>query len=102
MTSRDAMTPNTRRQFLIATAGVGVCSVTRLGLGQATSPDDKLNIVGDVTLVGDGRPGTTIVLPRDPTPAEQRGARELRDHLKEMSGAGLEIVQATTAGSRTW
>ncbi len=45
------MTKNTRREFLIATAGVGVCSVT--GLGQARSPNDKLNI-GFIGVTGRG------------------------------------------------
>ena len=76
MTSTHAMTHKTRREFLMATAGVGVCSVA--GLGQATSPNDKLNTAGDVLLVVDSRPEATVILPRDPTPAEQRGARELR------------------------
>lgn len=52
------------------------------------------SFAGEVILVRDGRPETTIVLPGDPTPAEERGGRELRDHFKEMSGAELEIVQA--------
>ena len=41
----------TRREFLIATAGVGVCSVT--GLGQARSPNEKLNI-GFIGVTGRG------------------------------------------------
>ena len=39
-------------------------------------------------------------MPRDPLPAEERGARELRDHVKEMSGSELEIVEAKKADSR--
>lgn len=38
------MTKSTRREFLIATAGVGVCSVAGVGLGQSRSPNEKLNI----------------------------------------------------------
>src|SRR5688572_14859581 len=51
---RDTMTKNTRntrREFLIATVGVGVCSVT--GLGQSRSPSDKLNI-GFIGVAGRG------------------------------------------------
>ncbi len=45
------MTKNTRREFLIATAGVGVWSVT--GLAQARSPNEKLNI-GFIGVTGRG------------------------------------------------
>src|SRR5687767_1821955 len=51
---RDAMktnTRNTRREFLIATAGIGVCSVT--GLAHARSANDKLNI-GFIGVAGRG------------------------------------------------
>ncbi len=44
------------------------------------------------TLVHDGRAQAVIVIAKDATAAEQRGARELRDHLKQMSGADLEIA----------
>lgn len=48
---RDAMTRNTRREFLIATAGVGVWSVS--GFGQGRSPNERLNI-GFIGVVGCG------------------------------------------------
>jgi hypothetical protein len=47
------MTKHTRREFLIATAGVGVCAVTGTGLGQTKSPNEKLNL-GFVGLGGRG------------------------------------------------
>lgn len=54
----------------------------------------------EVVLVRSGRPETAIVLPKDPIPAEERGAREIRDHFKEMSGAELEIVTSIPPGER--
>jgi alpha-glucuronidase len=45
----------------------------------------------DLALVTDGKSDYTIVLPANATPAERRGAEELRKHLKEMSGADLPI-----------
>src|SRR5688500_915261 len=45
------MTTHSRREFLIATAGVGVCAVT--GLAQTESPNDRLNI-GFIGLGGRG------------------------------------------------
>jgi len=47
------MSKNTRREFLIATAGVGVCSVAGVGLGQSRSPNEKLNL-GFIGLGGRG------------------------------------------------
>ena len=38
------MAKNTRREFLIATAGVGVGVWAATGLAQTNSPDEKLNL----------------------------------------------------------
>lgn len=46
------MTTNSRRKFLIATAGVGIGTVT--GLAQARSPNEKLNL-GFIGVTGRGR-----------------------------------------------
>ena len=43
----------------------------------------------EVVLVREGKAEAAIVLAKGATAAEERGARELRDHLKEMSGAEL-------------
>ncbi len=43
----------------------------------------------DIVLVREGKAEAAIVLAKGATAAEERGARELRDHLKEMSGAEL-------------
>ena len=54
---------------------------------------------GEFVLVRDGKAEAVIVLPDNPTPAEQRGARELIDFVRRMSGAGLEI--ADEAGDKS-
>lgn len=46
----------------------------------------------DVPIVIDGNSNTVIVLPKDPTPAQQRGARELQSHIHDMSGGNVPIV----------
>ena len=46
---------------------------------------------GKVTIVRDGAPFGTIVLPRKPTPTEAWAAQELQYHIKKMSGATLPI-----------
>jgi len=54
----------------------------------------------DLALVRDGRAEAEIVLAKDTTTAEERGARELRDHLREMSGAELAIVREAPEAGR--
>ncbi|KAF0240804.1 MAG: hypothetical protein FD180_4762 [Planctomycetota bacterium] len=46
----------------------------------------------DLTLVRDGRAEAAIVQAKDATTAEERGARELREHLRLMSGAEIGIA----------
>jgi len=46
----------------------------------------------DLTLVDDGKPLYTIVLPKQPTPVERTAARELADHLEKATGARLEVL----------
>jgi len=43
------------------------------------------------TLVEKGKPQAVIVLPEKPSPAAERAARVLQDHIKQMSGAELPI-----------
>src|SRR4051794_35831840 len=43
------------------------------------------------TLVEKGQPRAVIVLPEKPSPAAERAARVLRDHVKQASGAELPI-----------
>jgi hypothetical protein len=74
-----------RRQALRA-ATAGAIVVGNAALGSAASN-------GALTLVQEGRALAAIVIEKDATAAEKRGARELRDHLKQMSGAGLEIAE---------
>ncbi len=45
-----------------------------------------------VTIVNDGRSDYSIVLAHDAIPAERTAARELADHLEQMSGARLPVV----------
>lgn len=45
-----------------------------------------------LSLARDGKSDYTIVLPDKPTPVESTAANELRDHLKQATGADLPIV----------
>ncbi len=54
----------------------------------------------DLMLVREGKAEAAIVLQKDATAAEERGARELRDHLREMSGAELEISRERAPAGR--
>lgn len=54
----------------------------------------------DVILVRAGRAEASIVVAGDATAAEQRGARELRDHVRQMSGAELEVTTEPPAVQR--
>ncbi len=56
-----------------------------------------ISSAGAVTLVENGHPAATIVLPSQPTDIEQRAAGELQKYLEMMSGARLPIksVDAT-------
>lgn len=44
-----------------------------------------------VTLVRDGNPACTLVVSKDASPSEKRGAQEIRAHLKLISGADIPI-----------
>lgn len=55
----------------------------------------------DLILVRDGRAEASIVVARDATAAEKHGARELQDHVRQMSGAELELTSAPKSGSRS-
>jgi len=52
-----------------------------------------VSVGGDgLMLVRDGRPEYVIVLPKSPTAVETTAADELRDHLKKVTDAELEIL----------
>ena len=51
----------------------------------------------EVTLVKDGASDDVVVLSKDATPAERWAARELVDHVRQMSGAELKIVDVPPA-----
>ena len=44
------------------------------------------------TLSTDGKPNVTIVLIKDPIPAEQTAARELADYLEKVTGGAFSVV----------
>ena len=44
-----------------------------------------------LTLVQDGKPKYTIVLPAQPTPPEKKAAEDLQHWVKEITGATLPI-----------
>jgi len=46
-----------------------------------------------VTLVADGRAKALIVVPKDASRAAMEGAAILRDHIEQMSGAGLRLIK---------
>lgn len=50
-------------------------------------------VLGQVTLVKDGKPAAAIVLPANPQPDESLAAKELVEHIKLISGAELPIGQ---------
>lgn len=79
---------NRRQALRAATAGVVVVGTAVLDSMVAGDAPQ----VGELTLVRDGRAQAAIVIEKDATAAERRGAREIRDHLKLLSGAELEIV----------
>ncbi len=47
-----------------------------------------------VTLVRDGTPAAVIVTAEDPTPAARLASLELQHHIRQITGASLEITQA--------
>lgn len=49
-------------------------------------------LAGPLILVQNGKPGSTIVLAPNPTPAARLAALELRDHVERITGATLPIV----------
>lgn len=51
-----------------------------------------------LTLVADGKPQALIVLPDAPSAAAKQAAAVLRDHLREISGATLQIVAEKALG----
>ena len=56
-------------------------------------------VAAEVTLIDGGQPLAALVLPPDPHEDEELAARELRDHLRLMSGVELPLVQgAAPAG----
>ena len=81
---------NTERRitnFALRKFGCGFCGlVAALGLA-VMSP------VAGVTLVENGQPRAVIILPNASSPAAELGARILRDHLVQISGAELPIKQ---------
>jgi hypothetical protein len=56
----------------------------------AASAQEKA--VGGLTLVEKGQPRALVVLPEKPSPVVQNAAQVLRSHIKQMSGAELEII----------
>lgn len=50
---------------------------------------------GSVTLVREGRPAAVIILPVRPTVSAQLGAAELQWHVRQMTGATLQILDET-------
>jgi hypothetical protein len=83
------MVPMSRRQALKAAA---VAAIGRAAAADQPQATQIAALEAGLTLVQDGRAQAAIVMEKDATAAEQRGARELRDHLKEMSGADLAIA----------
>jgi hypothetical protein len=85
-----------RRQVLRAATAGAVAVGAAVLVGPAADEEPKApkpgTLEGDLTLVHDGRARAVIVIEKGATAAERRGARELRDHLKQMSGAGLEMA----------
>lgn len=49
-------------------------------------------------LASDGQTAFTIVIPDDAIPAEKTAARELQEHLKQMTGAEFPVVSAADFG----
>ena len=75
-------------QFKMANRESTVACVA-LVLGAALSAADAAS----VTLVRDGRPASIIVTADRPVDAQAEAAKELREHLRLMSGAGIPIVR---------
>ena len=70
-------------------------AVTFFSAGHAFSSDVALS------LVVDGKPTSLIVIPDTATPAAKFGAKALRDHIFEMSGAKCAIVMKKALGKVT-
>jgi hypothetical protein len=89
-----------RRQALkTATAGavaVGVASIGHLIADDEPKASKESTLKEDLTLVREGRALAIVTVEKEATAAEQRGARELRDHLEQLSGARLEIAGDAT------
>lgn len=54
----------------------------------------------EITLIKDGKSDYVIALPEEPSPAEERCAKEVQRSLKEMSGVELPIVRDDSAASK--
>ena len=48
--------------------------------------------ITEITLIGRQQPLAALVLPPHPHEDEELAARELRDHLRRMSGVALPVV----------
>ena len=66
-----------------------------IALLSAGSGGRDLSAAAELTLIGDGRPGAAIVLAEAPSPAAKTAAAVLRDHLRAVSGAELNIIPET-------
>lgn len=55
---------------------------------------------GGVTLVKDGKPSATIIIPVNATPTERLAGEELQYHIRLMSGAELPIRSSSAEGVR--
>ena len=51
-----------------------------------------------LTIVRDGQSDYTIVIPDESIPSERTAAKELADHLEQMSGAKLPMTRSSSGG----
>ena len=51
-----------------------------------------------VTLVSNGQPKAVIVLPSKPCRAADEGAKILADHIRQISGASLQVLKEDQIG----
>jgi hypothetical protein len=100
-----------RRDFLgrlgraTAAAGAGIMRIRSLASPTSASAAQGragASVGGEFVLVEGGQPRATIVLSRTPTVAAAFAAKELRDHVRAITGASLPVVtdKAVVTGAR--
>jgi hypothetical protein len=85
---------NRRQALRVATVGtiaIGTAVLDSSAANDEPQAPKPSTPNANLTLVHERRALASIVVEKDATAAERRGARELRDHLAQMTGAALEI-----------